>query len=97
MDRRELEQAFPGIDAGQVIRHGQLVELWHGCTVEELASDLHILTQILAFKAHQAQVLAAAQLAHTRGATHDCGEWYKDNRCQLCGAFYNPFRPDETP
>jgi len=76
---------FPGIDGKQVVRHGQLVELWHGCEVEELLTDLNILTQILAFKAHQARVLADAREATRRGGTHDCDEWLQDGACQLCG------------
>lgn len=88
------EQQFPGIDGKQVMRHGQLVSLWHDCTARELIADLGILTQILAFKQyreqHDAEVLAAARDAHWAGGTHDCGEWLKDGACQLCGVRPNP-------
>jgi hypothetical protein len=85
MDRKELEETFPGIDARQVERHSQLVELWHHCSIEDLASDLNILTQILAFKARQQELVVRAREDVLKGAGHDCGEWLLGGRCQLCG------------
>lgn len=41
----------------------------------------------------EAAVLAEARRMHAAGGTHDCGEWFADGVCQLCGVRETPLAP----
>ena len=87
--RPPLPPPFDQVDAARIERHAALVALWHELPAEELASDLSVLAQLVAFKARQEQlarqVVDQAREMHRQGATHDCREWRNWDRCLICG------------
>jgi hypothetical protein len=81
-----LPPPFDQVDQEQVKRHHTLLELWRHCTLEELLADMHVLLQLVHFRAHQDTVERLAAVEVAKGAGHDCEEWpTREGRCALCG------------